>query len=163
MPPSQMRLTVWLWLMLWSNPSSPQCNLLLLHYCWKMMPVLCPFPTDAPHTCIKGSPATRSSSLPKLYARHSLALGKPFGSHIAMCWPGAFAAGCWIHLALPAWVSIMAMIVYHWLLNSPLDQHAMLPQGHFDHGVCWREDHLMDTASQRTILSVLQCARAELH
>lgn len=54
------------------------------------MPVPCRFSGGVPCTRLEGSPATRSSSLPKPYARLSLVLGKLFGSHVTKRWPGAF-------------------------------------------------------------------------
>lgn len=92
------------------------------------MLVPCPFPGGAPCTLLEDSPAPRSTSLPKPYARLSLVLGKPFGSHVTKSWPGAFFAGCRTHLALCAWASIMVVRVYHHLLNPALDELVVLPQ-----------------------------------
>lgn len=103
LPPSWVRLTVWLQQMVWKIPfdgaTSPPHNLLgrfcsrgplLLHYRWRMMPVPCPFSGGVPCTCSEGNPAIRSNCLPKPDVRLSLVLGKPFGSCVTKCWPGAF-------------------------------------------------------------------------
>lgn len=48
------------------------------------------FSGGAPCTHLEGNLATWSNFLPKPYAKLSLVLRKPFGSHITRCWPEAF-------------------------------------------------------------------------
>ena len=79
LPPSWVRLTVWLQQMVWKIPfdgaTSPPHNLLgcfcsreplLLHYRWRTMPVPCPFSGGVPCTRLEGSPATRAVPFPSL-------------------------------------------------------------------------------------------------